>query len=543
MSLMLSKSVLKHTTHPIFEYYRSKDFQARSAKEVQIAAAELTEEVVEDLRAAADKAGDKSVLRAVKAIIKARAGDTNVAIPSFTLAATELFTAYLKQDLIDGYIYVTGDDGKLYPELVTAISFDSGELTARHSKERPSVQITTLHYGYKVDSQFRVDFGSQRSTHTFFPEDATRRKVSDALLAKGIFKETPELRAAYLASLERHNSLVRNQFGKQFRFSGRVFESSDRLENKRTAYLNRKVIHDLSPDVYSILAGHHDSALFDANTGGQGLVPEHPIVKVFDLGTDAAWWVHSDLLEPYKYDKSLRDKLVLPATHFDLLDILTSDLDDLVDDLIEGKAAGNIVLCKGPWGVGKTLTAEIYAELMEKPLFKVHAGLLGVDPEQIEERLKHVLSRAQAWGALVLLDEADVFVQKRRAGDLIANAVTAAFLRVLEYNTGMIFLTTNRGDDLDEAMVQRCLAIIDFVAPDGDLSRRTWKVMADNFDTTLSDDLIEKLVRLFPGAAPRDIKLLLRLVLKWQRRTKEDLGLDLFRRAAVFRAIKMHDED
>ena len=46
------------------------------------------------------------------------------------------------------------------------------------------------------------------------------------------------------------------------------------------------------------------------------------------------------------------------------------------------------------------------------------------------------------------------------------NAVVGVFLRVLEYFNGLLFLTTNRVDDIDEAIVSRCIALIRYHAPD-----------------------------------------------------------------------------
>ena len=75
----------------------------------------------------------------------------------------------------------------------------------------------------------------------------------------------------------------------------------------------------------------------------------------------------------------------------------------------------------------------------------------------MEQALKDVLTRAQRWGAVMLIDEADVYI-KRRDDDITMNAVVGVFLRVLEYFNGLLFLTTNRIDDIDEAIVSRCIA-------------------------------------------------------------------------------------
>src|SRR5690606_29299054 len=103
-------------------------------------------------------------------------------------------------------------------------------------------------------------------------------------------------------------------------------------------------------------------------------------VRCYDLSLHESVLISTEAIEDYVYDPSIRSKLVLPESHADMLDVLTSDIDALTDDVIEGKSAGNIILAKGPAGTGKTLTAEVYAELMERPLFRVHAGSLGVTP-------------------------------------------------------------------------------------------------------------------------------------------------------------------
>jgi len=64
----------------------------------------------------------------------------------------------------------------------------------------------------------------------------------------------------------------------------------------------------------------------------------------------------------------------------------------------------------------------------------------------------------------MLIDEADVYI-KRRQDDITMNAVVGVFLRVLEYFNGLLFLTTNRIDDIDEAIVSRCIALIRFYSP------------------------------------------------------------------------------
>lgn len=103
------------------------------------------------------------------------------------------------------------------------------------------------------------------------------------------------------------------------------------------------------------------------------------------------------------------------------------------DDVIEGKGKGIIILLSGPPGVGKTLTAESVAEQMKVPLYVMAAGDLGLDPSRVENKLGHVMSICSRWGAILLLDEADVFLEQRDLHELERNKLVSIFLRVLEY--------------------------------------------------------------------------------------------------------------
>ncbi|PKK45243.1 hypothetical protein CI102_10377, partial [Trichoderma harzianum] len=116
---------------------------------------------------------------------------------------------------------------------------------------------------------------------------------------------------------------------------------------------------------------------------------------------------------------------------------------------------GLILLLHGAPGVGKTSTAEGVAECFQKPLFQITCGDLGVTARDVEKTLQMNFNLATKWGCILLLDEADVFLSQREETDFVRNGMVAAFLRVLEYYTGILFLTTNRIGDFDEAFTSR----------------------------------------------------------------------------------------
>jgi SpoVK/Ycf46/Vps4 family AAA+-type ATPase len=262
---------------------------------------------------------------------------------------------------------------------------------------------------------------------------------------------------------------------------------------------------------------------------------------MFHLELHHYLWVHVEDMEPYEYKPELKEKLVLPREQTDLIDILTAEMDVLMDDIVAGKSGGTTVLCAGPPGVGKTLTAEVYSEIIKRPLYRVHSGQLGLNVTQMEQALKDVLTRAQRWGAVMLIDEADVYI-KKRDDNIATNAVVGVFLRVLEYFNGLLFMTTNRVDDIDEAIISRCIAMIKFNPPTPSARRRIWEVMTEQFQLDVDAKLKDELVHMFPNASGRDIKGLTKLTAKFCNHNAVKPAADVFIRCSVFRGLDLAPE-
>lgn len=165
-----------------------------------------------------------------------------------------------------------------------------------------------------------------------------------------------------------------------------------------------------------------------------------------------------DKLCPVDWNPNCFDQLVLPSKQKDLVRALVATHVQHrlgFDDIVKGKGKGLIMVLHGPPGVGKTLTAETVAEYSKRPLYMVSSGDLGTNSSTLDERLSRILDMASTWKAVLLIDEADVFLERRSLHDMERNSLVSIFLRVLEYYEGMLFLTSNRVDCFDDAFKSR----------------------------------------------------------------------------------------
>lgn len=535
MALTIKTETLKATTSPTFEALRNRYSHRSSDDEIAVDPLCLSRDDLNELLQACRGNGESKNRRALESIITALEGDFDKPVSSFP-AFGRVLLQYLKSNRIDGWIYRRGHDGNLYPGLVTAIKEVKSE---KNSDRPPSLLLQISWYGFGEYSHSKKVYGTQLTALNFEPNEVARRSVAKTLADRDIYHETHELKQEYLEQLTRFKEVVDGQFGNQFKATGRAVRmESYSYSDRNLEIAGHKLIHDLPDSECDAYGAEVESPLFEDDQFG--LLPEIPVQRYFDLSLQDFIWIHANNVEPYKYDKELPKKMVLPEDHRDLLDILTTDISAFTSDIVEGKSAGNIIMCVGSPGLGKTLTAEVYAEVIERPLYSIHAGALGTNADDIEKNLRTILTRAKRWNCVLLLDEADVFVMQRGAS-LTQNAIVAEFLRTLEYFDGLMFMTSNRGSDIDEAIIPRCAAIIHYDVPEKSDAQKIWKIMGENFGVNIPDELVRSLVNTYPELPPRDIKMLLRLTLRMSVKEQGSGSiptLDIVRKCAMFRGIE-----
>ncbi|KDQ49892.1 hypothetical protein JAAARDRAFT_42481 [Jaapia argillacea MUCL 33604] len=222
----------------------------------------------------------------------------------------------------------------------------------------------------------------------------------------------------------------------------------ERIVVDRRAY-NSKRGYDVEPD--EVIPKIDEKLLY--------LLP--PEVYGFNL-TRKIWTAFSaEALQPVVFDENAWDHLVMDADIKILIKGLVevtrnaNSSTKIITDVISGKGGGLISVLHGPPGTGKTLTAEAVAEHLKRPLYMVGSSELSTTPSYLETNLRSILNLATAWDAVLLIDEADVFLERRSLHELERNALVSVALRVLEYHRGVLFLTTNRINSFDEAFMSR----------------------------------------------------------------------------------------
>ncbi len=100
---------------------------------------------------------------------------------------------------------------------------------------------------------------------------------------------------------------------------------------------------------------------------------------------------------------------------------------------------------------------------------------MSITAAELDAQLSRIFEVAHHWKALLLLDEADVYVEQRSSQDLTRNGLVSIFLRKLEYCEGIIFLTTNRVTDFDVAILSRIHLLFKYDDLSKEAGQKVWE--------------------------------------------------------------------
>ncbi|GKT47255.1 ATPase family AAA domain-containing protein 3B [Colletotrichum spaethianum] len=187
-----------------------------------------------------------------------------------------------------------------------------------------------------------------------------------------------------------------------------------------------------------------------------------------------------DLIEEVKWNDTVWNSLILPEDQKLVIRALVSShhFPENSRNQPDQEGKGLVILLHGSPGSGKTLTAEVAAEGRRTALISATMGDLNSEnnPYAFEAEVRRVMRYATQWHAVLLLDEADIFLEAReeKAGNVERNALVAVFLKHLEYFSGLVFLTTNRLASFDMAMNSRIHLALGYSPPDIKTREKLW---------------------------------------------------------------------
>jgi SpoVK/Ycf46/Vps4 family AAA+-type ATPase len=126
----------------------------------------------------------------------------------------------------------------------------------------------------------------------------------------------------------------------------------------------------------------------------------------------------------------------------------------------------------------------------------VSASDIGTGSHGLETQLSAIFDLANHWNAILLIDEADVFLKKRSSRSLDRNGLVSVFLRNLEYFQGILILTTNRVETFDDAVQSRINLPLKFNGLDEPARKAIWMTFLERSCKTRGETGVMNVVNL-----------------------------------------------
>lgn len=295
--------------------------------------------------------------------------------------------------------------------------------------------------GFNVYSEFvdydGEDFGNRRVDLAIRKYGGTREVSAHEVRPLAFVEDAAEIREALLARGKRFAELAAGQHFVEYK--GIALKRNPRCPARYLRFdatgrvmVDCKTYHRL--DANDMIW----TSRFDKDHG-EGLSEEDMLlanasVRGYSMGAKKFLEFDVEKISPVKWNSQCFEELVLDdgtkktvqalvSTHSGR-NVGSSEDDDHFDDIVRGKGKGLVCVLHGPPGVGKTLTAECVAEYVQRPLFMVSSGDLGVSSEQLDEQLTKIMDMTSTWRAVLLIDEADVFLEQRALHDLHRNCMS-----------------------------------------------------------------------------------------------------------------------
>jgi hypothetical protein len=174
-------------------------------------------------------------------------------------------------------------------------------------------------------------------------------------------------------------------------------------------------------------------------------------------------------------------------------------LPDALGPALRGQVNPGVrALFSGPSGTGKTLAARLLAAELQMDLYRIDlSAVVNKYIGETEKNLNQVFARAEELDVILLLDEGDALLTQRTAvnnsNDRYANLETNYLLQRIESFYGILIVTTNAAERIDNAFQRRMDVVVTFHMPD---AAERWGIWQTHLSTghTLDPDFLKEAV-------------------------------------------------
>ena len=154
------------------------------------------------------------------------------------------------------------------------------------------------------------------------------------------------------------------------------------------------------------------------------------------------------------------------------------------------RGMGISALFAGESGTGKTMAAEVIANLLNLPMYLIDLSMVvNKYIGETEKNLARVFDAAEDGGGILCFDECDALFGKRSevkdSHDRYANIEINYLLQRVEAYRGLAILTTNMKSSLDTAFTRRLRFTINFSTPEESQRLEIWKKAFPKADSEL----------------------------------------------------------
>ncbi|KAI3322075.1 P-loop containing nucleoside triphosphate hydrolase protein [Xylariaceae sp. AK1471] len=214
-----------------------------------------------------------------------------------------------------------------------------------------------------------------------------------------------------------------------------------------------------------------------------------PFLKAYRLA--AGFWsnaIHVDDIFPLEPNSTTYHRVVFDEKKKEVVKFLAEQYlnsNGRYDDLIAGKGQALLFLFSGTPGTGKTLMAEALADHLNRPLLRIGSligdvgnGVSNSNAYDFENKVR----TAKEWGGLILFDDAGFLSERRNQGQ---SNLISAFVRHIEYFKGIVFLTTNFSESIDDALKSRLHVHLVFSPLSAPMRVRVWQNFVERLPESL----------------------------------------------------------